>query len=247
MPLSVSLKTLSGRTLTGINIPLSATCQTWGEMCQDTDKVDNWHLCVVNHFPKTYIFITTTFISIKNYNYTILFVAMVTKFKNSSWLQDFVATETTVVLNNLPKTYIFITTFFVSIKSNLYTILFVAMVTKFKNLSWLEDFDAIETTVVWNNFPKTYIFITTFFISVKNYFYRIVFVAMVTKLKNLSWLYAFIAMETTVVLNNFQNPHIFVTAFLISVKNDLYTILFVAMVTKFNNFSFFLPWKPQLS
>ena len=27
MPLSVSLKTLSGRTLTGINIPLSATCK----------------------------------------------------------------------------------------------------------------------------------------------------------------------------------------------------------------------------
>ena len=46
-------------------------------------------------------------------------------------------------------------------------------------------------------------------------------------------------MEITVVLNNFQNPHSFVTAFLISVKNDLYNILFVAMVTKFNNLSGF--------
>ena len=42
--------------------------------------------------------------------------------------------KTTVVLNNFPKTYILIPTFFISIKSDFYTILFVAMVTKFKNL-----------------------------------------------------------------------------------------------------------------
>ena len=44
------------------------------------------------------------------------------------------------------------------------------------------DSVAMETT----NSPKTYIFSTTFFISIKNYFYIILFVAMVTKLKNLS-------------------------------------------------------------
>ena len=43
--------------------------------------------------------------------------------------------ETTAVLNNLPKTYIFIPTFFVSVKNNVNAILFVAMFTKFKNLS----------------------------------------------------------------------------------------------------------------
>ena len=45
--------------------------------------------------------------------------------------------ETEVVLNNEPKTNISITTFFVCNKNKFYTILFVAIVTKFKNLSWL--------------------------------------------------------------------------------------------------------------
>ena len=44
----------------------------------------------------------------------------------------------------------------------------------------------METTVILDNFPKTHIFIPTSFISVKNYFYTILFVAMVTKFKNLS-------------------------------------------------------------
>ena len=48
--------------------------------------------------------------------------------------------DTTVVLNYFPKTYIFITAYFISIKNNFYTILFVAVVTKFMNLSWLYDF-----------------------------------------------------------------------------------------------------------
>ena len=38
-----------------------------------------------------------------------------------------------VVLNTFAKTYIFITTFFISIKNNFYTIFVVPMVTKFKN------------------------------------------------------------------------------------------------------------------
>ena len=42
--------------------------------------------------------------------------------------------ETTVVLNNVPKTNNYITTFFVGI-NKFYRISFVAMVTKFKNLS----------------------------------------------------------------------------------------------------------------
>ena len=48
------------------------------------------------------------------------------------------------------------------------------------------DSVAMETTVLLTYSPKTYIFSTTFFISIKNYFYIILFVAMVTKLKNLS-------------------------------------------------------------
>ena len=43
-----------------------------------------------------------------------------------------------------------------------------------------------------------------------------------------------IAMDTTFVLNNFQKFYIFVTAFLLSVKNSLYIIVFVSMVTRFN-------------
>ena len=43
--------------------------------------------------------------------------------------------ETTIVPNNILKTNIFVTTFLISVKNNLYTSLFVAMVTKFKSLS----------------------------------------------------------------------------------------------------------------
>ena len=42
--------------------------------------------------------------------------------------------ETTVVLNNFPKTYIFITTSFIGIKTNFIGFV-VAMVSEFKNLS----------------------------------------------------------------------------------------------------------------
>ena len=41
-------------------------------------------------------------------------------------------------------------------------------------------------------------------------------------------------METTVVLNNFQKINNFVTIFFINVKIGFYTIVVVAMVTKFN-------------
>ena len=57
--------------------------------------------------------------------------------------------------------------------------------------------------IVSNKFPETNIFFTTFFISIKNGFYIIFAVAMVTKFKKLSWLYDFIFMETPVVLNDF--------------------------------------------
>ena len=93
----------------------------------------------------------------------------------------------------------------------------------------------MDTTVVLNSFPKTCIFITAFFISVKINFHTLFIVAIVTKFRNLSLLYDFFAMETTVVLNNFPTIQYFCFHLLISVKNDLYTILFVAMVTKFNN------------
>ena len=55
-------------------------------------------------------------------------------------------------------------------------------------------------------------------------------VAMVTNFKSLNLLYGFIAMETPIVLNNFPKNNISVITFLISVKNDLYTILLVVMV-----------------
>ena len=41
-------------------------------------------------------------------------------------------------------------------------------------------------------------------------------------------------METTVVINHFRKTYIFITTYFISIKNNFYTILFVAMVTKFN-------------
>ena len=51
-----------------------------------------------------------------------------------------------------------------------------------------------------------------------------------------------VTMETNIpiiliVRNNFLKTNIFVTTFLISVKNNLYTSLFVAMVTKFKSLS----------
>ena len=48
--------------------------------------------------------------------------------------------DTTVVLNSFPKTFTFITAFFISVKINFHTIFIVAMVTKFRNLSLLYDF-----------------------------------------------------------------------------------------------------------
>ena len=79
----------------------------------------------------------------------------------------------------------------------------------------------MDTTVVLNSFPKTYIFITAFFISVKTNFHTILIVAMVTKFRNLSLLYDFFAMETTVVLNNFQKSNIFVSTFLLVSKTTI--------------------------
>ena len=76
----------------------------------------------------------------------------------------------------------------------------------------------MDTTVVLNSFPKTYIIITAFFISVKINFHTIFIVAMVTKFRNLSLLYDCFAMETTVVLNNFPKSNIFVSTFLLVSK-----------------------------
>ena len=59
---------------------------------------------------------------------------MVTKFKNLSSLCDCIAIETTFVLNNFPKTNIIFSIFLISITIGFYTIVVVAMVTKFKNL-----------------------------------------------------------------------------------------------------------------
>ena len=110
---------------------------------------------------------------------------MVTRsFKNLSWLYDFIAMETTVALNSIPQTTIFLTTFIISDKNDLYTIFVVAMVTKFNSLSWFYDFVAMETAIVQNNFPKTTISFTTFFISIKKGFYTILVVAMVTNMTN---------------------------------------------------------------
>ena len=43
-------------------------------------------------------------------------------------------------------------------------------------------------------------------------------------------------METTVVLNNVLKTNIAIITYFFGIKNKLYTILFVAMVTKFNYF-----------
>ena len=54
-------------------------------------------------------------------------------------LYDFIAMETPIVLNNLPKTNISVTTFLISVKIDFYTVLPVAMVTQFNNISWFYD------------------------------------------------------------------------------------------------------------
>ena len=43
---------------------------------------------------------------------------MVTKFMNLSWLYDFFAMETKVVLTNFTKKYKFVSTFFLSVKND---------------------------------------------------------------------------------------------------------------------------------
>ena len=58
---------------------------------------------------------------------------MVTKFKNLCSLYDFIALETPTVLNKLPKANIFVTTFFISVKTTFIQVVFVAMVTKLNN------------------------------------------------------------------------------------------------------------------
>ena len=73
---------------------------------------------------------------------------------------------------------------------------------------------------------------------------------MVTKFNNLSRLYHFSAMENQIALNNFPKNYFSVTTIVIGFKNDLYTNLLVAMVTKFYNLGccmILLSWKPQLS
>ena len=74
----------------------------------------------------------------------------------------------------------------------------------------------MDTTVVLNSFPKTYIFITAFFFRVKTNFHTIFIVAMVTKFRNLSLLYNCFAVENRVVLNNFPKSNMFVSTLLVS-------------------------------
>ena len=78
--------------------------------------------------------------------------------------------DTTVVLNIFPKTCIFTTAFFISVKINFHTIFIVAMVTKLRNLSLLYDVFVMETIVVLNNFPKANIFVFTSFLVSKTTF-----------------------------------------------------------------------------
>ena len=92
----------------------------------------------------------------------------------------------------------------------------------------------MKTTFVLKKIAKTNIIISTFLISIKNSFYTIFVVAMVTKFKKL---YDFIAMETIFVLNNYPKTNIFISTFLISIQNGFYIIFDVAMVTKFRNLS----------
>ena len=47
----------------------------------------------------------------------------------------------------------------------------------------------------------------------------------------------FVAMETSVVLNYVLKTNIAIITFLFGIKHKFYTILFVAMVTKFNFFN----------
>ena len=95
----------------------------------------------------------------------------------------------------------------------------------------------MDTSFVFNSFPKNNIFVTGSLKTVKNNLYTILLVAMVTKFNNLSCFYEFVAMKTTDVLNYFPKNNIVITAFILSIKNGFYTIFVVAMVTKFKNLS----------
>ena len=137
-----------------------------------------------------------------------------------------------VVLNDVPKTNISITTFFVGIKQVLYNVV-CCHGYQIKEIKLIIGCCCHEN----KKFPKTNISITIFFVDIKNNFYTICIVTMVTKFKNSGCLHDFVTLETTVVLNSFQKTNIFVLYFFINVKNDLHTILFVAMVTKLNKSS----------
>ena len=62
----------------------------------------------------------------------------------------------------------------------------------------------MERQIVLNNFQKTNISVITFFIGLKNDLFTNLLVTMVTKF-NCMILYDFVAIETTVVPNNFAN------------------------------------------
>ena len=141
--------------------------------------------------------------------------------------------DTTVVINSFPKTYIFITAFFISVKINFHTIFIVAMGTKFRNLSLLYVLFAMETTVFLNNFPKSNIFVSTFLLVSKTTFIQF---CLLLWLPNSIIQADSVILDVAVVIIIFQNQYFF-TSFFISIKNVLYTIFVVAMVTKFNNLS----------
>ena len=136
--------------------------------------------------------------------------------------------DTTVVLNSFPKTYIFITAFFISVNINYHTIFFVAMVTKFRNLRLLYDFFAMDTTVVLNNFPKSNSFVSTFLLVSKTTFIQF---CLLLWLPNSIIQADSVILEIAVVLIFFQKT-IFLYFLLYYLKIGLYTIFVVAMVTK---------------
>ena len=66
----------------------------------------------------------------------------------------------------------------------------------------------MKILIVLDNFPKTNISVTIFFVGINNIFYTIFIVTMVTQFNNSGRLNDFVPLETTVVLNSFPKTNL---------------------------------------
>ena len=138
---------------------------------------------VLNNVLNTNIAIITFFISVKINFHTIFIVAMVTKFRNLSLLYDVFAMETTVVLNNFPKSNIFVLTSLLVSKT---TFIQFCLLLWLPNSIIQADSVILEIAVVLIIFQKTIFLYFLLYYRKKIGLSTNFVVAMVTKFNNLS-------------------------------------------------------------